>query len=132
MSFLEFNPLPDAISEGEWQSIQELNRYYQSLDIAFVSKEDALEVKCNLCAMRINKSLFKTSCNHFFHLSCLSESLQNSLCPKCHKDIRKTQAKVRLTAETLLEPFLFEKKLIAIQMAKSKPENRDLEYLFFV
>lgn len=41
---------------------------------------------CSICLCELDTDLYKTSCNHIFHLNCIRK-IKNYLCPLCRKNI---------------------------------------------
>jgi hypothetical protein len=74
-----------------------------------LNKKDEEEIKCNICfdTNETNEMTIKLSCNHTFHIKCISEYiLINDVCPMCRSEIsRMDKLTIDSNNEWTINPF---------------------------
>lgn len=82
------------------ERIQRIKRYQKMISYGFQKNKtiedlyivDSLEEKCSICLSECSKDenvLFRTKCNHVFHIDCIEECFTNKIykCPNCRKKL---------------------------------------------
>ena len=85
---------------------------------------NVIPLKCSVCLDDITNNLYKTECNHYFHISCFEKWLDhNTNCPMCRHSIEYT--KIDFKKELI---FLSDKLKIPVKNFKLKINQKYINF----